>query len=147
MERLPSSNPRLVSLAVIQDDARRVLLVRSARRPDRWELPGGAVELDESPWNAARREVLEETGFDVEDLRLIGLYWGRRDRVLRLVFHAAARTQGTPQPRDAKEIREASWFADRELPHPMPAIAMQMIHDAGRGDVHLRSVVDDRELI
>ena len=58
--------------AVIFDDG-RVLL---QRRDDtgRWGLPGGAVEPGESVRSAVIREVLEETGLEVEPIRLIGVY-------------------------------------------------------------------------
>ena len=51
----------------------RVLL---QRRDDnrKWGLPGGSVEPGESVRTAVIREVLEETGLDVEPLRLIGVY-------------------------------------------------------------------------
>lgn len=40
----------------------------------RWGLPGGAVEPGESVTAAIVREVREETGLDVEPVRLIGVY-------------------------------------------------------------------------
>jgi 8-oxo-dGTP pyrophosphatase MutT (NUDIX family) len=58
--------------AVIFDEG-RVLL---QRRDDtgRWGLPGGGVEPGESVRQALIREVREETGLEVEPLRLIGVY-------------------------------------------------------------------------
>ena len=46
----------------------RLVLVRRGKEPSkgRWTFPGGAVELGESPEDAVRREVLEETGLRVE---------------------------------------------------------------------------------
>ncbi|TDP96445.1 ADP-ribose pyrophosphatase YjhB (NUDIX family) [Labedaea rhizosphaerae] len=41
----------------------RVLLVEPSYKPN-WEIPGGAVEPDESPWTTAAREVAEELGWD-----------------------------------------------------------------------------------
>ena len=51
--------------AVIVDDLGRVLLVNPKYKTD-WEVPGGVVELDESPAAACQREVAEELGIDVE---------------------------------------------------------------------------------
>ena len=51
---------------VLAPDGERVLTVHH-RRLDRWLLPGGHVEAsDEWIWETARREVLEETGVDVD---------------------------------------------------------------------------------
>jgi 8-oxo-dGTP pyrophosphatase MutT (NUDIX family) len=50
---------------VLSPEGRRVLLVHH-RRLDRWLLPGGHVEPEDAAiWDAARREVIEETGADL----------------------------------------------------------------------------------
>jgi 8-oxo-dGTP diphosphatase len=48
----------------------QVLLMRRNKEPNLalWVAPGGKIELDESPYDAARREMLEETGLVAEDL-------------------------------------------------------------------------------
>lgn len=53
--------------AVIRDDEGRLLLVRRGRPPSAglWSVPGGRVEVGETPAQAAVREVREETGLDV----------------------------------------------------------------------------------
>jgi 8-oxo-dGTP diphosphatase len=58
----------IVGVGAVVLDAGRVLLVRRAHEPlkDEWSLPGGAVELGETTESAVVREVLEETGLDVE---------------------------------------------------------------------------------
>ena len=47
--------------ALFRDDADRVLWVEPTYKPV-WEIPGGGVEADESPWECAVREVAEEIG-------------------------------------------------------------------------------------
>lgn len=72
--RRPSDRPVLgVSVAVWRDG--RVLLVKRGRPPNEglWALPGGRVEKGERLAEAARREVREETGLDVEVGRQIDM--------------------------------------------------------------------------
>ncbi|NQY58329.1 MAG: NUDIX hydrolase [Ilumatobacteraceae bacterium] len=62
-ESLPSK--RIGAGVVFVDSARRVLLVHPTYKPT-WELPGGAVEDQESPRAAAQREVREELGLEID---------------------------------------------------------------------------------
>ncbi len=48
---------------VVLDSADRVLLLRNER--DEWELPGGRIEIGESPEECVVREIAEETGWRV----------------------------------------------------------------------------------
>ena len=59
---------------VVFDERRRVLLVRHVEGV--WTTPGGAIEPLESPADAAVREAFEETGVEVELLRVLGVYGG-----------------------------------------------------------------------
>jgi 8-oxo-dGTP diphosphatase len=53
----------------------KVLIMHRNKEPNLglWTAPGGKIELTESPHDTARREMLEETGLEVKDLRLRGL--------------------------------------------------------------------------
>ena len=63
------------STALIRDDQGRVLFQQRADFKDAWwGLPGGVLELGESFTACVQRETLEETGYHVEPVRLIGLY-------------------------------------------------------------------------
>jgi ADP-ribose pyrophosphatase YjhB (NUDIX family) len=54
---------------LVVDGAGRILA--HARDSGPWSLPGGAMELGESVEDCARREVLEETGVELTDLRVL----------------------------------------------------------------------------
>ena len=58
---------------MIFDEQNRVLLCHR-RDHDLWNLPGGALESGEAPWNGVKREVKEETGLEVEITKLAGVY-------------------------------------------------------------------------
>jgi 8-oxo-dGTP diphosphatase len=82
----------------------RVLLLRGAPTKriwaDKYNGIGGHVERDEDVYSAARREVKEETGLDVDQLRLCGLINIDTDQpsgILLFVFTAEARS-GDPIP-------------------------------------------------
>ena len=59
--------------AIVLDDDGRILLHRRQDN-EMWALPGGKMELGESLADCARREVKEETGFDVDIVGLVGTY-------------------------------------------------------------------------
>lgn len=64
------------SVSILVFDARdRVLLVKHAE-VDAWTTPGGALEPQERPADAAVREAWEETGLEVELLRVLAVYGG-----------------------------------------------------------------------
>ena len=64
---------RLAAYVVVVEGADILLaLWNEAERP-LWTMPGGGVDLDESPEQGAVREVLEETGFHVELEGLLGI--------------------------------------------------------------------------
>jgi 8-oxo-dGTP diphosphatase len=60
--------------ALCRDRAGGVLLVDPVYR-ETWDLPGGAVEAEESPQAACRREVAEELGLDRPVGRVLALDW------------------------------------------------------------------------
>ena len=69
------ATPKLDIRAVVLDREGSVLLVRE-KEDGLWTLPGGWVDVGESPSEAAEREVKEESGYEVRAARLLAL-WDR----------------------------------------------------------------------
>jgi ADP-ribose pyrophosphatase YjhB (NUDIX family) len=102
--------------AVIVRDG-RVLLGRRRDDPGagRWDLPGGFLEEGEDAVAALRREVLEETGLEIEPVEFLGTwnepYWERQ--VLCLTWIATV-TGGAERPGD--DLVELRWFGPGDRP-------------------------------
>ena len=103
------------------DDGGRVLLVRRGIEPDRgkWDIPGGFIEEGEALEDAARRELREETGLEVELGALLGVWpdWygsGPSAPYTVNVYWTARVVAGEAGAAD--EVEELRWFDPDELP-------------------------------
>jgi 8-oxo-dGTP diphosphatase len=108
--------PALTSDCVIFDEKGRVLLIQRGNPPfkNAYALPGGFVEIGETVEDACRREVLEEVGIKVGDLRLIGVYSNPardpRGHTVSIAFLTALPRASAPKAgSDAKSVE---WVED-----------------------------------
>jgi len=94
---------------------RRLVMIQRAGAPNAggWSFPGGHIELGETIFDAVTREVAEETGLEIEPLRVFQVYdWITRDDAGRVTFHyvvnyvRARYRSGEPRPgSDASDVR------------------------------------------
>ena|ERR1700724_1048034 len=126
--------------AVIIDPNGNVLLLRHAYWKARsWGLPSGYVVKGESLQSAMKREIQEETGLDVEIVRLLQVRSGFRLR-LELTF-VGRNAAGMPQVRSG-EILEARFFSISDLPNGLLSSHRELIlrafdASANASEVHL----------
>jgi ADP-ribose pyrophosphatase YjhB (NUDIX family) len=112
----------LIGIGIIVLKGEDVLLIKRARPPaqNQWSLPGGGQELGETAEQAARRELLEETGLDVGKLTLIDVVDSiHRDADGFVQYHytildfAALFIGGAP--RAASDVLDLAWVHPRDF--------------------------------
>ncbi|MDQ1728532.1 MAG: hypothetical protein QOD33_657 [Pyrinomonadaceae bacterium] len=116
--------------AVISDERGRVLLLKHRfRAGSGWGMPGGFLEKGEQPEAGLRRELREEIGLEVTQLKLLAVRAFRKPRQVEIVFTGRARGD-TDQ--FSFEIKEAVWFKLEELPRSLANDQVQLIRRAMR---------------
>jgi mutator protein MutT len=112
----------IVAVGAIVVEKGRVLMARRGKEPSYglWSVPGGAVRLGEDLKTAARREIREELGIEVELTDVIEILERvTRDAEGRIQYHyvvvdyLARRVDGEPTP--SPEALEVRWIAPEEF--------------------------------
>ncbi|WP_327023090.1 NUDIX hydrolase [Micromonospora sp. NBC_01739] len=127
-----TAKPIIAALAVVPTASGEVVFVRQQRGPYAgWLLlPGGKVEFGESAHDAARRETVEESGFEVSELTPTGVYEIRAEdgsyHFVMFAFRAGTATRVTVGGHHVGGVLQAS--VDEVQPHPT---VMRILNDAG----------------
>lgn len=112
--------PAVTTDAIVVSPKLTVLLIERGREPykGKWALPGGFVDMQESLETACSRELKEETGIMVDELKQFKAYGSvnrdPRHRTISVVFYAFI---GEEQPASAgDDAAKAKWFPLDQLP-------------------------------
>jgi ADP-ribose pyrophosphatase len=101
------------------DEKKRILLVRQYRLPAEkylWELPAGRLDPGEKPLQAAKRELIEETGYRAKTWKKLASFFVSPGFVQErmTIYLATDLTAGTATPMEDERI-ETRWFTSKEL--------------------------------
>ena len=114
--------PIAVGDAAVIDDEGCILLIRRADN-GQWAMPGGALEVSETPAEGVLREAFEESGVRAEAVALVGVFDSRlcgtvsRHHLYQFVFLCRPTNGHTAEtPTHAHETLGAAWFAEDALP-------------------------------
>ena len=110
------------AICVVERPDGHMLLVRQSYRGDGWGFPGGLMRRREEPADAARRELHEELGIDVELRGLPVVVIDSAQRRVDVVFNGRLAQGSADLDRHAysPEISEARWFPSDGLPSLLP---------------------------
>ena len=133
--QIPIKPQLAVSASIFRDG--KILLVRRARAPGLglWSLPGGRVEFGESLEIALRREVMEETGLQIEIGSLAG--WrevlpGANGSTAHFVIMSFATRWSGGEPVLNDELDDFAWLPPDALAPRQLTPGLQEIVDAAR---------------
>ena len=124
--------------AIIRDEAGAILLIRRGDGQG-WSLPGGVLEPGEVLADALVREVEEETGLDVEPVRLIGVYsdpdvnhvtYPNGDQIHLVSATFECRILGGRLRPDGEESLEVAYCSPQALPESLVRAHRIRIKDA-----------------
>jgi len=123
-----------VNVLIVHED-NRVLLQRRGTFPYKWGLPGGITELGESLEQTAKREVKEETGIDIMELKLLGttsgedcyLEFPNKDKAYFISIGYYTKSYSGIMKVNNLETKEVEFFSYGNLPDNMPASHKIMI--------------------
>ena len=114
--------PIVVGDAAVINDKGQILLVQRADN-GKWAMPGGALEVGETPAEGVAREALEETGVHCRAISLVGVFDSRfcgttgRHHLYQFVFLCEPSSQeGIEPPSHAIEVLDKGWFPEDGLP-------------------------------
>ena len=117
--------------AIVTNAEGKVLLLDHVLRPaSGWGIPGGFLDQGEQPDAAIRRELREETGIELENLKMI------RVRTLNRHIEMLFRAESNDVARvSSREIKSLDWFDVDKMPAEMNSAQKSTVEKVLRGEI------------
>lgn len=113
--RLTQRKFTVSAAAIITNEKNEVLLLDHVLRPfSNWGIPGGFIETGEQAEEAVHREIFEETGLKLNNVKLLQVR--TTNTHIEIIFRAFASGKAEAKSR---EINAAAWFKIDEMPEEM----------------------------
>jgi 8-oxo-dGTP pyrophosphatase MutT (NUDIX family) len=117
--------------AVVVNGDGKVLVLHHLLRPTTgWGLPGGFIDAGEQPHQAIARELMEETGITLSDIRMLHLK--TLGRHVEILFKAKANDEGEIL---SSEIDHLGWYAFEDIPERLPADQRRTVEGVLNGEI------------
>ena len=121
---------QLAGCVILDDYGRILLLHRNTPELTQWELPGGKIEEDETPEQAAIREIHEELGIEVRLVRALGMGAFEQDETeYQYAWFQAVVTSADPMLRETEKFDDLDYFEIEDLMSLALSPNMQVLFD------------------
>jgi len=99
-------------------EGNKILLIRRAKEPGlgKWAIPGGRIEEDETAEECLKREFKEETGLDIEIVKLTGIYSEPESDPRRIIGAAYIVRKTGGELKAGDDAGDAEWFPLDSIP-------------------------------
>jgi 8-oxo-dGTP diphosphatase len=115
--------PRIGIEVLVLKSGRFLLLKRTGSHGEgTWCPPGGHLEFQESPEDCARREVREEAGIRIKNIRFAAVtndIFSKEDKHYITIHMLADYESGEPGVMEKGKAKEIGWFEWEKLPQPL----------------------------
>jgi ADP-ribose pyrophosphatase YjhB (NUDIX family) len=114
-------NPLPATCVVAFDCDGRVLMTKRSVEPGfgKWSLPGGFVEIDETPAECALREMFEETGITGKIVGQLGVEGQRSTMYINVMVAGFLVEHCEGEVVAGDDASDARWFSIAEAPEPV----------------------------
>ena len=117
--------------AVVTNTDGKVMVLHHVMRPvTGWGLPGGFIDAGEQPHAAIERELKEETGIDISDVRMLQMH--TLGRHIEILFAARADAEGEIL---SSEIDHLGWYTLDEIPAGLPLDQRRTVECVLKGEI------------
>lgn len=119
--------PKTYGVKCIIKSKGKILLVRHGYGKGWWNFPGGGIKKGELPKQAIKREIKEELGINLSDIKRIGEFINTREHKIDTIYCFVADADSEDIEKNKIEIQEANWFLLTNLPKPFSSIAQKVL--------------------
>jgi ADP-ribose pyrophosphatase YjhB (NUDIX family) len=136
------ATPKVGVRGAVFDVSGRILMVRETADENRWTLPGGWADVNQTPAQSVVREVYEESGYHVRAVKLAAV-WDRARQaqpptafsVVRMFFVCALEGGSS---KTSLETSAVGWFAETDVPADL-SLRRTLPHQISRMFAHWRN--------
>lgn len=144
---MAASHTILVSRLILEHQGKVLLLAQTAKNGGKHTLPGGKVDVGETPITALIREAKEEADIDIspETLKLVHvLHRQKSEATLVIMYYKTNKWQGGLVSKEPKKFKKTIWFPILDLPKNISKITKSVLEQYRSGVLY--SEMDERKI-